>query len=292
MPNRNLQTFASIESMRQWSRDVRSKGRLGFVPTMGALHAGHGQLIIEAGRECEFVAVSIYVNPTQFGPNEDLAKYPRTLQADLDLCRQLGVSAVFLPTDEVMYPNGKNHCTLIEVPRLSTIFEGAIRPGHFQGVATVVTKLFGSVQPDIAYFGRKDYQQWLVIRQMTHDLNLPVALQRVDTVREPDGLAMSSRNRYLSVEERKVSLTLSQALNDARTALQSGERSVVALEQIMKDRINSRSELRLDYARIVNADNLSDINSVDTSQPESAVALIAARVGTTRLIDNIMLPPK
>lgn len=287
-----IQLLESIEETRVWSRTIRQTGRLGFVPTMGALHEGHAQLMIEAAKECEHVAVSIFVNPTQFGPAEDLTRYPRTLGADLELCRKVGVKAVFFPSDIKMYPHGNLNFTSIEVPELTTVFEGEIRPGHFRGVATVVAKLFGIVQPDISYFGRKDYQQWLVIRRMTEDLNLPVELRRVDTVREPDGLAMSSRNRYLSPDQRLIALSLAQALRAAENELKRNQRSVKTLESAMLEVLRNYPSVQLDYARIVNADNLDDMETVDTSRAESAVALVAARIGTTRLIDNMMLPPR
>ena len=258
---------------------------------MGALHEGHAELMRVAARECGAVAVSIYVNPTQFGPKEDLGKYPRTFESDLELCRSVGVKAIFFPSDEIMYPHGREDFTAVEVPSLTTLFEGASRPGHFVGVATVVTKLFGIVQPDFSYFGRKDYQQWLVIKRMTEDLNLGVNLRRVDTVRESDGLAMSSRNRYLSADERASALGLSRSLKALENALAGGETRVKPLEKCMMDVLGSDSGVQLDYARIVNADNLRELEVVETHIPESAVALIAARVGTTRLIDNLMLPP-
>jgi len=289
MPDKPL-LLTTIEDCRAWSRRIRQSGSLGFVPTMGALHQGHAQLMIEAARQCDHVAASIYVNPTQFGPSEDLARYPRTLEADLDICAQVGVKAVFFPSDEIMYPHGRQNFTAVKVPGLTTLFEGAIRPGHFTGVATVVTKLFGIMQPDVAFFGRKDFQQWLVIRRMTADLNLPVNLVRVDTVREADGLAMSSRNRYLTSDQRKTALSLSLALNAAQSALRQGETHVLRLESVMKATLAGTPGVELDYARIVDADNLVDIEKIDPSSRESAVALVAARVGTTRLIDNIMLP--
>jgi len=282
----------SIDETRAWSRQARASGTVGFVPTMGALHTGHAELIRAAARECDHVAVSIYVNPTQFGPREDLAKYPRTFEADLALCRSIGVAAVFAPTDEIMYPGGKDSLTTVRVPELTTILEGEIRPGHFDGVATVVTKLFGIVMPDVAYFGRKDFQQWLVIRRMTEDLNLPLRLVRVDTVREPDGLAMSSRNRYLAKAERTAALALSQALRAAQVAVQRGTTLAAELETCMSDSVGLYPDVRLDYARVLDADNLRKIDRVDKSRPDSAVALIAARVGTTRLIDNVLLPPE
>jgi pantoate--beta-alanine ligase len=281
----------SIAETRDWSREMRRSGTLGFVPTMGALHEGHAELMREAARECGAVAVSIYVNPTQFGPKEDLGKYPRTFESDLELCRSVGVKAIFFPSDEIMYPHGRECFTAVEVPGLTTLFEGASRPGHFVGVATVVTKLFGIVQPDFSYFGRKDYQQWLVIKRMTEDLNLGVNLRRVDTIREHDGLAMSSRNRYLSTVERSSALSLSRSLKAVENALEAGERRVKLLEKCMMDVLGSDSGVQLDYARIVNADNLRVLDVVESHVPESAVALIAARVGTTRLIDNLMLPP-
>jgi pantoate--beta-alanine ligase len=281
----------SIAETRDWSREMRRSGTLGFVPTMGALHEGHAELMREAARECGAVAVSIYVNPTQFGPKEDLGKYPRTFESDLELCRSVGVKAIFFPSDEIMYPYGRADFTAVEVPGLTTLFEGASRPGHFVGVATVVTKLFGIVQPDFSYFGRKDYQQWLVIKRMTEDLNLGVNLRRVDTIREHDGLAMSSRNRYLSTVERASALSLSRSLKAVENALEAGERRVKLLEKCMMDVLGSDSGVQLDYARIVNADNLRELDVVESHVPESAVALIAARVGTTRLIDNLMLPP-
>ncbi len=281
----------SIADTRNWSREIRRSGTLGFVPTMGALHEGHAELMRVAARECGAVAVSIYVNPTQFGPKEDLGKYPRTFESDLELCRSVGVKAIFFPSDEIMYPHGREDFTAVEVPTLTTLFEGASRPGHFVGVATVVTKLFGIVQPDFSYFGHKDYQQWLVIKRMTEDLNLGVNLRRVDTVRESDGLAMSSRNRYLSADERASALGLSRSLKALENALAGGETRVKPLEKCMLDVLGSDSGVQLDYARIVNADNLRELEVVETHIPESAVALIAARVGTTRLIDNLMLPP-
>lgn len=283
----------TIEETRAWSRQARASGTVGFVPTMGALHAGHAELIRAAARECDHVAVSIYVNPTQFGPNEDLAKYPRTFESDIALCRSIGVAAVFAPTDEIMYPAGKESLTIVHVAdELTTTLEGAIRPGHFDGVATVVTKLFGIVMPDVAFFGRKDYQQWLVIRRMTEDLNLPVRLVRVDTVREPDGLAMSSRNRYLGNPERAAALALSQALRAAQVAVQRGTTLAEELETCMRDSVELHPGVQLDYAQVLSADNLRKIDRVDKSSPDSAVALIAARVGTTRLIDNCLLPPE
>lgn len=216
--------------------------------------------------------------------SQDVSKRPRIVP----VC---GGEGDFFSSDEIMYPLGRDNFTAVDVPGLTTLFEGASRPGHFVGVATVVTKLFGIVVPDVSYFGRKDYQQWLVIKRMTEDLNLGVTLRRVDTVREPDGLAMSSRNRYLSAAERSMALSLSRSLKAVEMALASGETRVKQLEKCMTEVLGDNPGVQLDYARIVNADNLKEQNVVESHIPESAVALIAARVGTTRLIDNLLLPP-
>ena len=194
-----------------------SNAVVGLVPTMGALHEGHARLIETARRECDFVVVSLFVNPTQFGPNEDYARYPRAFEADLAVCEAAGASAVFNPDAETMYPNGRS-ATFVEVPGLSDVFEGAIRPGHFRGVATVVLKLLQIVGPDEAFFGQKDYQQVRVIERMVDDLNVPVKIRRVATVRAADGLALSSRNRYLDADHRAAAPVLWRALEAAAPA--------------------------------------------------------------------------
>ena len=261
----------------------RAGHAVGFVPTMGALHAGHVSLIERARAECGFVVVSIFVNPTQFGPNEDFHKYPRPRERDLDLCANAGADLVFYPTVETMYPPG--HRTFVEVSGLSDVHDGKIRPAHFRGVATVVTKLFLIVLADKAYFGQKDYQQQLLIHVMTRELNIPTEIVTCETKRDPDGLAMSSRNAYLSPVERQSGLSLSQALQLAERLFVQGERNVSRVEAAMRSRIAATPGAVLDYAVIVHPETLSELTS---AEPEM-VALIAARFGTTRLIDNQIL---
>jgi len=258
---------------------------VGLVPTMGALHDGHARLIQAARRDCDVVAVSIFVNPTQFGPTEDFARYPRTLDHDLRICSESGASLVFAPSVQTMYPDGPLGAC-VEVPGLSDVLEGAIRPGHFRGVATVVLKLLNIVGPDVAHFGQKDYQQLLVIRRMVADLDVPVEIRGVPTVREPDGLAMSSRNRYLGPEDRAAAVVLSRALDDAREAVRKGERSADRVRQILRSRIESQGRARLDYAEVADAATLAPL---ETLGEHPAVALLAARVGPARLIDNALL---
>jgi len=273
--------------MKQVARDARMKERvLGLVPTMGALHDGHVRLIERCRAEAGWVAVSIFVNPTQFGPHEDLVRYPRTLEADVERCRAAGGDLVFAPVPSTVYPNG-SRSTWVEVPGLSDILEGASRPGHFRGVATVVLKLFEIVRPDLAVFGQKDYQQQLLIRTMAEDLHVPVRIVAEPTVREPDGLALSSRNRYLNPAERRDAPVLHLALLRARQAVLAGEASANRVRQILRETIESRESVRLDYAEVADADTLV---SLELLGPDSrAVALVAARVGSTRLIDNLPL---
>jgi len=284
-----LQVVQSVAEVRAAITSIRQRGhRIGFVPTMGALHVGHVSLIERARTECDYVAVSIFVNPTQFGPNEDFNRYPRPREADLQICRNAGADLVFYPTVETMYPVG--HRTFVEVSGLSEILEGAIRPGHFRGVATVVTKLFAIVLPDKAYFGQKDYQQQTLIRVMTRELNLPTEVVTCETIRDPDGLALSSRNAYLSPSERQAGLCLSRALRAAERLVNQGERNVSRLEATMRHEIEMTSGAKLDYAVVVHRESLCELPE---PQPEMA-ALVAAQVGTTRLIDNMILrlPPQ
>ena len=263
--------------------NVQSGKSIGFVPTMGALHAGHVSLIARARQECDVVVTSIFVNPTQFGPNEDFQKYPRPRELDLKICGDAGADIVFYPSVDVMYPVGFR--TYVEVEGLSEILEGAIRPGHFRGVTTVVTKLFMIVGADRAYFGQKDYQQQLIIRTMTEELNLPTEIVTCPTLRDPDGLAMSSRNAYLSAEERKSGLCLSRALNHVARQIEDGERDLTKLERQLCEEMAATPGVEVDYGVIVDAKTLSPLTSV---MPEM-VALVAARVGKTRLIDNMVL---
>jgi pantoate--beta-alanine ligase len=279
---------ATIESVRERVADARRAGRLvGLVPTMGALHEGHARLIETARHESGFVVVSIFVNPTQFGPNEDFARYPRTLDTDLESCERAGAELVFVPEVATIYPPGPP-ATFVEVPGLSDVLEGASRPGHFRGVATVVLKLLGIVGPDVAYFGQKDYQQQVVLKRMVADLNVPVRIESVPTVREPDGLALSSRNRYLSPEERRAATVLIRALREAEAAVRAGEQSADRVRQLLTRSIESERLARLDYAEVADAETLEPLTNLTAAR--RAVALLAVRVGSPRLLDNAILP--
>jgi len=234
----------------------------------------------------ETIVVSIFVNPTQFGPREDFARYPRPLDQDLAICRTAGVDLVFVPSAESIYPNGPTS-TFVEVPGLSDRFEGASRPGHFRGVATVVLKLFEIVRPDLAVFGQKDYQQQLLVRAMVEDLHVPVEVVTVATVREPDGLALSSRNRYLSPADRRAAVVIHRALRQARDAVAGGERDANRVRQLLRDTIELEPSARLDYAEVADAGTLGPLDELAPTRP--AIALVAARFGSTRLIDNMVL---
>jgi pantoate--beta-alanine ligase len=252
---------------------------------MGALHDGHMSLVEAAKSMCGVVAVSIFVNPTQFGPNEDYAAYPRTFGEDCRKLEEAGVDLVFAPTPEVMYPSGNT--TSVDPGEITTRLDGASRPGHFRGVATIVTRLLNIVQADRAYFGQKDAAQVAVLRQVVRDLNLPVDLVVCPIVREPDGLAMSSRNRYLSPAERKRALVLSQSLAAARNLAQHGETSAEVLREAMRNFFPADPHLQLDYAAVVDPDTLLSVTGISGG----ALVAVAAWVGTTRLIDNLVLPP-
>jgi len=258
-------------------------GRLGLVPTMGYLHEGHISLARRAKAECDYVAVSIFVNPTQFGPNEDLAKYPRDLDRDLHLLEDAGVDLVWTPTPEVMYPSGFQ--TWVEVEEMTRPLEGAQRPGHFRGVTTVVTKLFNAVQPSKAYFGQKDAQQAAVIRRMTEDLNFPIEIVVCPIVREPDGLAMSSRNVYLDPDQRKAATVLYRSLSAAKTAYEKGERNAEKLRQIMKTTIASEPLAQMQYVSCADYDTLQELEKVTGK----TLLSMAVFFGKTRLIDNFVL---
>jgi pantoate--beta-alanine ligase len=278
----------TIAEVREAVAIARRDGRtIGLVPTMGALHSGHIKLVEAARSASSFVVVSIFVNPTQFGPNEDFRRYPRTLEGDLALCSKGGASLVFAPEVEEMYPSGASS-TFVEVPSLSDRLEGASRPGHFRGVATVVLKLFTIVGADLAFFGSKDYQQLQVIRRMVADLNVPIEIRDVATVREPDGLAMSSRNRYLNADERRAAVVLSKALVRASEAVRGGERDADRVRQILRETIESEPLATLDYAEVADAETLGPAQQVGPGR--RTVALLAAKVGPTRLIDNAILP--
>jgi len=266
-----------------WAARARLPEPVGFVPTMGYLHEGHLSLVRYAKKGCRSVAVSIFVNPTQFGPNEDLDKYPRDLERDLRLLEAEGVDLVWTPTAEVMYPPG--YQTWVTVADLTQPLEGARRPGHFRGVTTVVTKLFNAVQPQWAFFGQKDAQQARVIQQMVRDLNYPIEIVVCPIRREPDGLAMSSRNTYLNPAERKAATVLYRALSAAKAAFQQGERDADRLRQIMEDTINAEPLARLQYVSCADPDTLEELHG----EVEKALLSMAVFVGKTRLIDNMLI---
>jgi pantoate--beta-alanine ligase len=276
----------SVDALREVLGAVRRRGqRIGLVPTMGALHDGHLSLVRASNGECDCTVVSIYVNPSQFGPNEDLARYPRMLEADLDALSEQGVPLVFAPADADVYPPG--FATWVEVGSVAEPLEGECRPGHFRGVATIVLKLFNMVGPDVAYFGQKDYQQALVIRRMVDDLNVPVAIRVCPIVREPDGLAMSSRNAYLSPEARQQALVLWKSLCQAAELVAGGRRDAAAIVEPMRRTILSAPDARIEYVALVDPDTLQPVERID----RRTVAALAVRIGSTRLIDNLLLEP-
>lgn len=274
----------SIAEVQVAVADARRRGQtVALVPTMGALHEGHAALIRAAKRDAGFVVVSVFVNPTQFGPKEDYAKYPRTLEADRQVCAAAGANLIFAPAVEEMYP--ENSVTFVEVAGLQDPLCGASRPGHFRGVCTVVLKLFNVVRPDLAHFGAKDYQQARIIRQMVRDLNVPVDVRVEPTVREADGLAMSSRNRYLTAEQRAVAPMIYRALQAVRTQAHSGERDAARLESTLHGELSAVPGVRVDYARILDAETLQPVARLD----RPAVAAVAVFLGHTRLIDNVVI---
>jgi pantoate--beta-alanine ligase len=287
-----LPVLASVRETRAAIRAARAAGHsIGLVPTMGALHDGHVQLIRSCRQITDFVVVSIYVNPKQFGPDEDFRRYPRTPDADRARCAEGGAELIFMPTDADMYPLGPGNCTNVVVPPAITgPFEGASRPGHFDGVATVVLKLLNVVQPDVAAFGQKDFQQLQLVNRMVADLDLPVRILPVPTVREPDGLAMSSRNRYLDTPARRAAaLSLSRGLRLACEAAAAGERDAERVRQILRAAVESEALVQLDYAAVADAATLEPLAVLEPGRP--AVALVAAKVdGVARLIDNALLP--
>lgn len=276
-----METVISLDKLSAIRASLH--GTLGLVPTMGFLHEGHLSLIRRAKAECDHVAVSIFVNPTQFGPSEDLSKYPRDLKRDLSLIEPLGVELVWTPTAEVMYTSG--YQTWVEVERLTQPLEGAMRPSHFRGVTTVVAKLFNAVQPNKAYFGQKDAQQAAVIRQMTRDLSYPIEIVVCPIVREADGLAMSSRNKYLEGADRQAALVLSHALNAAKVLYDAGERDAEKLRVKMKEVIAAEPRAQMQYVSCADYDTLTELEAVTGKTLLSMAVLI----GKTRLIDNFVL---
>lgn len=282
-----IRVARSIDEVKRAVRRARSEGKtIGFVPTMGALHAGHQSLIRRSAVRTGFTVVSIFVNPTQFGPKEDLASYPRPLARDLMLAREAGADLLFVPSVRTVYPEGFS--TRVIVDGLSSTLCGASRPTHFQGVTTVVTRLFNIVNPDLAFFGRKDAQQAIIIQRMVHDLGMPVLVVLCPTVRERDGLAKSSRNVYLTKEQREQAPVLHRALLEARAQIRKGERSAVRIKTRMQRVICAKSEARIDYVEIVDADRLQPVRTLK----DTCLLAVAVFFGRARLIDNELVKVK
>lgn len=280
-----MKICTTIDEIRAACRALRSeRGRLGFVPTMGALHEGHLSLVRAAKASCDVVAASIFVNPKQFGPNEDFGTYPRAFERDRSLLEKEGVELLFAPPVDEMYPPGA--VTWVTVEELSNKLDGRSRPGHFRGVTTVVSKLFHIVEPDAAFFGQKDAAQVAIIRRMVRDLNFPVEIVVCPIVREPDGLAMSSRNAYLDAQQRKSARVLYRALMRVKKLADQGERNVAKLLATAREELASEPLVRVDYLEIVNPDSLDAVEDIS----KRGLMVLAAFVGTTRLIDNILLP--
>lgn len=273
-----------VAELRRWVTEHRARGRrIGFVPTMGFLHEGHLRLVDEATRRSDAVVLSIFVNPLQFAPSEDLSRYPQDLARDRALAAGRGVDFLFVPDVAVMYPPGSE--TRVMPGAAATRWEGAVRPGHFSGVLTVVAKLFNLVQPDVVCFGRKDVQQATLVRAMVRDLDWPIELVVVPTVREEDGLALSSRNVYLTAPDRAQALGLSRALREAEHAWAGGERSAAGLEAIVRDTLRMYPALIADYIAVCEPERMAPV----ADAPAGTIIALAARVGSTRLIDNIVL---
>jgi len=279
-----MRIIKSIKQMQEVSQDLKRKGKtIGFVPTMGALHQGHFSLMRRARKENDIVIVSIFVNPLQFGPKEDFQKYPRDLKSDAGLCKKKGVDIIFYPAVKEMYVRGFR--TYVRVEGLSDVLCGKFRPGHFRGVATVVTKLFNIVLADVAYFGQKDAQQAIILKRMVEDLSFPLKIRVLPTVRDKDGLAMSSRNAYLSQAKRKEAAVLYQALNVAQKLIRGGKKSSADIIRKIKRLIEKRKTVKVQYIAIVNLDSLKP---EDIIKGKVLIAL-AVLVGKTRLIDNIVI---
>ena len=279
-----MKIIRTARSMTAWSERLRREGVIiGFVPTMGALHDGHRSLIRAARLRCDALVVSIFVNPAQFSPTEDLTTYPRPITHDRALCREEGVDVCFEPTARGMYPEGFQ--TTVTVPALTRRWEGEARPQHFSGVATVVTKLFGIVQPHLALFGQKDYQQAALVRQLVNDLNLAVSIQVRPTIRERNGLAMSSRNASLNPDERRIAPMLSQALRTGRQMIVGGVNDVAAIERTMRQTIEQTPAIHVEYLAVCDPNSLEPLSVV----ADRAVLLGAVRIGSIRLIDNLLV---
>jgi pantoate--beta-alanine ligase len=281
-----MRTFSQIAPLRVSLRGLRAEGKtIGFVPTMGALHEGHLTLMRKAKSECDVAVASVFVNPTQFGQGEDFEAYPRDLNKDLQMAANAGVDIAFTPDTSEMYPLG--YQTAVTLSELTVRWEGEVRPGHFQGVATVVAKLLNIVQPERAYFGQKDYQQLLVIERLVRDLNIPTTVVMVPTVREPDGLAMSSRNAYLDAEQRQASVVLSRLLRRADELVKSGQTDSHAVRTELEALLRQTPDARADYIALAHPETLEPVVSL----AEPTVVLLAIRIGKTRLIDNALIAP-
>lgn len=278
-----MKIIETISEMREFIAAARKAGKtIGLVPTMGALHEGHLTLMEEAKEKCEIVVASIFVNPTQFGPNEDLESYPRDLAKDAAKAQSIGVDAIFHPQPKEMYPEG--YLTYVNVEGITEKLCGTSRPGHFRGVATVVTKLFNIVQPDIAFFGQKDAQQVAVLKCMVRDLNMPIKIEVVPIVREADGLALSSRNTYLTKTERSAALVLSRSLNKVCEAFNKGERKTSVLKNIAAAELKAEPLANIEYVELLSYPDLAEIEEIT----ETALLALAVKFGTTRLIDNVI----
>jgi pantoate--beta-alanine ligase len=279
-----MRTETTVAGMKAAAAELRGRGRsIGLVPTMGYLHEGHLSLVRECRKRADVTVVSIFVNPLQFGPQEDFRRYPRDPERDASLLEKEGVDILFLPADGDMYPEG--YRTSVEVAGLQDKLCGRLRPGHFKGVATVVLKLFNIVRPDYAFFGQKDAQQVVVLRRMAEDLNMDVEIRALPIIREPDGLAMSSRNTYLSAEERRAAIVLSRSLEEARRMFEKGERAASLIRQRLLRAIASEPLAKMDYAEVVDPSSLEPVERIEGR----ALVALAVSIGKTRLIDNTIL---
>ena len=279
-----MKVAKTIESVGKLVKAARSKGKIiGLVPTMGALHIGHISLIERAAKDCDYVVVSIFVNPTQFGPNEDFEKYPRPIEADLKICQEHNVDLVFNPAPKEMY--AAENLTWVNVEKLTEPLCGQLRPGHFRGVTTVCAKLFNIVLPDVAYFGQKDAQQAIVIKRMVADLNMPLEIVVCPTVREPDGLAMSSRNQYLSEQQKKNATLIYKSLRKCQEMINSGVKDSKKIISEMQKILQHVSSIEIEYISIVDAETLQNLDQI----AGEVLVAVAAKIGHTRLIDNILI---
>ncbi|MFC1767722.1 pantoate--beta-alanine ligase [Candidatus Margulisiibacteriota bacterium] len=282
-----MKIVKNIKEMQALSKGAHRKGKaIGLVPTMGFLHEGHLSLVREAERRCDLLVVSIFVNPTQFGPGEDFKKYPRNLKRDIKLLSKYGVDVVFCPTAQQVYPEG--HKTYVEVKDLPEKLCGKSRPGHFRGVTTVVHKLFNAVMPDTAFFGEKDFQQQVIIKKMVKDVDMGVEVVALPTVKEADGLAMSSRNTYLTPRQRNEAAVLYRSLKFAKVLVRSGQTSAKKIKQAMKKMIRTKPLVKIDYVSICDPETFDEVNKIK----ERTLIALAAFVGRTRLIDNIVVSPR